>query len=82
MAATAGLSKYAFTLDLQRLRAALKPGVSLDGLLIAAASAHDPESRVQRAVIRLLNCRGVNETDKNGVTPLHRAVRSLSLIHI
>jgi uncharacterized protein len=49
-------------------------------LLIAAASAHDPESRVQPAVVRLLIRRGanVNEIDKNGVTPLHRAVRSRS----
>jgi tankyrase len=77
MPTPAKLAEYAFTLDLECLRAALKPGVSLDGLLIAAASAHDPESRVQRAVIRLLIRHGanVNETDKNGVTPLHRAVR-------
>jgi tankyrase len=77
MPATADLARYALTLDLERLRAALKPGVALEGLLLAAASAHDPEARVQRAVIRLLIRRGgdVNERDKNGVTPLHRAVR-------
>jgi uncharacterized protein len=73
----AKLTEFASTLDLERLRAAIMPGVSLDGLLIAAASAHDPDSRVQRDVIRLLIRHGanVNETDKNGVTPLHRAVR-------
>lgn len=73
----AKLADYASTLDLERLRAALRPGVSLDGLLLAAASAHDPNPRVQRAVIRLLIRHGadVNEIDKNGVTPLHRAVR-------
>jgi uncharacterized protein len=77
MPMTARLAEYASTLDLERLRAALKPGDSLDGLLIAAASAHDPDSRVQRSVLRLLIRHGanVNETDKNGVTPLHRAVR-------
>ena len=48
----------------------------MDGLLLAAASAHDPDPRLQEAVIRLLLRHGanVNETDKNGVTPLHRAV--------
>jgi uncharacterized protein len=77
MPITATLAKYAFALDIDRLRAALMPGVALNGLLIAAASAHDAEPRVQRAVIRLLIRQGanVNETDKNGVTPLHRAVR-------
>jgi hypothetical protein len=44
--ATGDLAKYAFTLDIERLRAALKPGVALEGLLIAAASAHDPEPRI------------------------------------
>ena len=48
MPMTAKLAEYASTLDLEGLRAAIKPGVSLDGLLIAAASAHDPDSRAQR----------------------------------
>jgi tankyrase len=77
LSATGDLARRAFALDVEGLRAALKPGDALDGLLIAAASAHDPESRVQRAMIRLLIRLGanVNERDKNGVTPLHRAVR-------
>ena len=77
MTASAKLAHWAFTLELASLTAALKPGVSVDGLLLAAASAHDPGPRLQEAVIRLLLRHGanVNETDKNGVTPLHRAVR-------
>jgi uncharacterized protein len=49
----------------------------LHGTLLAACSAHDPDPRIQVLVIRYLLNRGVaiNETDKNGVTPLHRAVR-------
>ena len=77
MTSSAKLAHWAFTLELASLTAALKPGVSVDGLLLAAASAHDPDPRLQEAVIRLLLRHGanVNETDKNGVTPVHRAVR-------
>lgn len=71
------LAEWAFTLDLARLSKALKRGTNVEGLLLAAASAHDADPRRQAAVMRLLLRRGgdVNETDKNGVTPLHRAVR-------
>jgi ankyrin repeat protein len=71
------LAHWALTLALANLIRELKRGMSVDGLLLAAASAHDPDPRVQEAVIRLLLRRGadVNETDKNGVSPLHRAVR-------
>jgi tankyrase len=77
MSATGDLASLAFTLDIDRLRAALKPGDALDGLLIATATAHDPEPLVQIEVIRLLirNGADVNERDRVGVTPLHRAVR-------
>jgi tankyrase len=77
MSSNAKLAGRALTLELDRLEQALKRGISVDGLLLAAASAHDPDPRLQEAVIRLLLRRGanVNETDKNGVTPLHRAVR-------
>ncbi len=76
-ATTADLSEYAFALNLARLCAALKTDADLHGLLLAASSAHDPDPQKQRAVIRFLIRQGadVNETDKNGVTPLHRAVR-------
>jgi ankyrin repeat protein len=74
---TRGPAKYAFDLDLEPLRRALARGAAVEGLLLAAASAHDAEPRLQEAALRLLIRRGadVNETDKNGVTPLHRAVR-------
>jgi ankyrin repeat protein len=73
------IAHWALTLDLACLAGALERGVGVDGLLLAAASAHDPDSRQQEAVLRLLIRHGanVNET-RNGVTPLHRAVRSRS----
>ena len=51
--------------------------VDLDGAMLAACSAHDPEPESQVKAIRLLLKSGarVDERDKNGVTPLHRAVR-------
>jgi uncharacterized protein len=77
MTSAAKLSQWALALDLANLKRALQPGANVDGLLLAAASAHDPNPRLQAAVIRLLMRHGanVNENDKNGVTPLHRAVR-------
>ncbi|MGI9429104.1 MAG: ankyrin repeat domain-containing protein [Bythopirellula sp.] len=75
------LKQLAHNLRLADLRAAAKSGCDLSGCLLSAASAHDPDSKQQRAVIRYLVKGGVsvNETDKNGVTPLHRAVRFRSL---
>ena len=80
----AAVATYALTLDLERLTAALKSGAAVDGLLLAAASAHDPPPRLQLDVLRLLIRHGadVNETDKNGVTPLHRAVRFRSPVAV
>jgi ankyrin repeat protein len=77
MTSNAKLAHWAFTLDLASLSNELKRGVSIDGLLLAAASAHDPDPRLQESVLHLLIRLGadVNESDKNGVTPLHRAVR-------
>ncbi len=77
MTSRAKLAHWASTLELASLTTALEPGLSVDGLPLAAALAHDPDPRLQEAVIRLLSRHGanVNETDKNGVTPLHRAVR-------
>jgi uncharacterized protein len=76
MTANSQLGRWAFTLELDRLAEALERGVGVDGLLISAASAHDPDPRRQEAVLQLLIRHGadVNENTK-GVTPLHRAVR-------
>jgi tankyrase len=67
----------AFDLNLPVLRSMVTEGHDLKGCLLAAASAHDPDDHNQSAVIRFLVESGVsvNENDKNGVTPLHRAVR-------
>ena len=69
--------KAAFELrfdDLKELCAGSEP---LDGTLLAACSAHNPKANLQVRVVRFLIKKGVsvNEIDKNGVTPLHRAVR-------
>jgi tankyrase len=71
----------AFELDLDRLRRLAAQGQELSGCLLAACSAHSAQPRTQSAVIKFLmdSGVGVNETDKNGVTPLHRAVRFRSL---
>ena len=60
MTTTANLGHWALTLELDSLTRALKPGISLDGLLLAAASAHDPNPDLQEQVIRLLLGRGAN----------------------
>jgi tankyrase len=67
----------AFELRLDDLKELVRAGGDLHGALLSASSAHDAEARLQVRVIRYLLQRGayVNETDKNGVTPLHRAVR-------
>lgn len=70
-------NKAAFELCLAELRSLAAEGHDLKGCLLAACSAHDADPPRQSAVIRFLVESGVsvNETDKNGVTPLHRAVR-------
>ncbi|MGD9853694.1 MAG: ankyrin repeat domain-containing protein [Planctomycetaceae bacterium] len=67
----------AFELRLDDLRSLAASGHDLNGCLLAACSAHEPDAERQAAVIRFLANSGVSvqETDKNGVTPLHRAVR-------
>jgi uncharacterized protein len=71
------LHQAAFELRLDDLKTMIRPGADLGGTLLAASSAHDADPRIQvRAIRYLLKCGvAVNETDKNGVTPLHRAVR-------
>ena len=72
--------KLAFELQLDGLRRISSKNAEpcdLSGCLLAACSAHDPPPEIQMAVMQFLIDAGVsvNETDKNGVTPLHRAVR-------
>ena len=75
------VQQSAFELDLDRLRRLAAQGQELSGCLLAACSAHSAQPRTQSEVIKFLmdSGVGVNETDKNGVTPLHRAVRFRSL---
>jgi tankyrase len=75
------LQQLAFELRLDELRRLTCEASDLSGCLLAACSAHHPSSDEQTAVIQFLIESGVsvNETDKNGVTPLHRAVRFRSL---
>ncbi len=71
------LHQAAFELRLNDLKQLIRNDAVLDGALLAACSAHDPDPTLQVRVIRhLIRCgASVHETDKNGVTPLHRAVR-------
>ncbi len=71
------LQLAAFELRLDDLKSMTREGGALHGTLLAACSAHDPDPALQVLVIRhLIECGvAVDETDKNGVTPLHRAVR-------
>ncbi|WP_417746187.1 ankyrin repeat domain-containing protein [Rosistilla oblonga] len=75
------VQKHAFELRLDDLRKSASKNHDLPGCMLAACSAHDPSPETQTAVIQFLIASGisVNETDKNGVTPLHRAVRFRSL---
>ena len=73
--------KLALELRLDELRRLDCETGDLSGCMLAACSAHDPSPESQAAVIQFLISSGVsvNESDKNGVTPLHRAVRFRSL---
>jgi tankyrase len=75
------IQTLAFELRLDELRKRADENDDLSGCMLAACSAHDPSSEKQEAAIQFLIDSGVsvNEIDKNGVTPLHRAVRFRSL---
>ena len=75
------IQQAAFELRLEDLKQLAIKEADLTGTLLAACSAHDPDPKQQVGVIRFLAKRGVSvdETDKNGVTPLHRAVRFRSV---
>ncbi len=67
----------AFKLNFSDLKKHSLTKENIGGTLLAACSAHDADPKTQIQVIRYLIKAGANpnETDKNGVTPLHRAVR-------
>jgi uncharacterized protein len=71
------IQKAAFLLDLAGLKSRPLSKETIGGALLSVCSAHEADPKRQLAVIRYLKSKGadVNETDKNGVTPLHRAVR-------
>ncbi len=71
------IQQAAFELRMDDLKRIVDNTSDLQGSMLAACSAHDPEPELQLEVIRFLVGHGalVAEQDKNGVTPLHRAVR-------
>lgn len=75
------VQRHAFELQLSSLQKLASKDADLSGCMLSACSAHDAPKEAQMAVIQFLVDSGVsvNETDKNGVTPLHRAVRFRSL---
>ena len=75
------IQKLAFELRFDELRLRAAKSQDLSGCMLAACSAHDPSPERQLRIIEFLIVSGVsvNERDKNGVTPLHRAVRFRSL---
>lgn len=75
------IQQAAFELLWEDLKKLATQEADLKGTMLAACSAHDPDPKLQVRVIRFLAKQGVsiNETDKNGVTPLHRAVRFRSV---
>lgn len=71
------IQQAAFELDVDRLAGLAKVPADLSGALLSACSAHDADPERQETVIDLLLSHGAdpNETDRNGVSALHRAVR-------
>lgn len=71
------IQQVAFELRMDDLERIVHSTSNLQGSMLAACSAHDPKPELQLRVIRFLFDHGANvaEQDKNGVTPLHRAVR-------
>lgn len=67
----------AFQLDMKSLKALKPTKENIHGALLAACSAHKPSGASQSKVLAYLLKIGadVDETDKNGVSALHRAVR-------
>jgi len=70
------IAKAAFELRLGDLEKETLTRESLTGSLLAACSTHKTDPGTLVKIIRLLVQAGADpgETDKNGVTPLHRAV--------
>ena len=64
-------------LEVDRLKSILKEEVNLKGTLLSVCCSQSTDHKTQKGIIKLLLKNGVNinEIDKNGVTPIHRAVR-------
>jgi ankyrin repeat protein len=69
--------KAAFLSDIKALGKNILSKENIGGLLLSARSSRDADAKKQIEIIRYLESKGadLNETDKNGVTPLRRAVR-------
>ena len=64
-------------LEIEKVKSSLKGEVDLKGTMLSVCSSQSEDFETQLDLIKMLLKKGanVNEKDKNGVSPLHRAVR-------
>ena len=64
-------------LEIEKVKSKLEEELELKGTMLSVCSSQKENFEIQLDLIKILLKKGanINETDKNGVSPLHRAVR-------